>query len=115
MDTNFFMPLTGAENLLGRGVILFGTISSGTVNKGDKLLLSTGVTCCVKEIFLQNKLRPSARKGETVLLLVKGEGIKLTAQGIPQGAFLSGEPIEILVGQPVEDEDDDGEIIYEID
>lgn len=91
MAGSFYMPIAGATNFLGRGVVVSGVISSGSVQVGDVLRLSTGALCRVKSIMFENKMRPGAAAGETVFLLVQGEGFKLKAADIPQGASLASD------------------------
>lgn len=75
IDEPFCMPIESAFVVPGRGVVAIGTITNGTVNKGDKIhLLGFGkkVETNANDIHQFKKSVSSASAGENVGILVKG-------------------------------------------
>lgn len=79
---HFYMPVSDIFKIQGRGYVFVGYIESGTINKGDEVLLSNGQKSRVGAIDFERKLLEKATKGDSVGLLlsdIKEEMIKDTA------------------------------------
>jgi translation elongation factor EF-Tu-like GTPase len=76
-DTPFAMTVEDVFDVEGRGIVLTGTIESGTVHVGDSLRLERdGGSCDVTVAGLERFTKPyeSATAGEAIGVIAKGVG-----------------------------------------
>ncbi len=82
----FRMTVEDAFVLKRRGLVVTGTIESGTVRVGDELYLDGIRTTRVREIEMFRKLLDWAEQGDSVGLGLDG----VEKEDVPHGTVLSG-------------------------
>ena len=75
-ENRFRLAVDRSFTLAGAGTIVTGTVLSGTVQVGDRVLVSpSGLSARVRSIHAQNRPAETGRAGERCALNLAGEGI----------------------------------------
>ena len=81
-ETRFRLAIDRAFTLQGVGVVVTGTVLSGTVNVGDQLLISpSGLSARVRSLHAQNRSATTGRAGDRCALNLVGPGVSKQAVG----------------------------------
>jgi selenocysteine-specific elongation factor len=76
----FRLAIDRSFTLSGAGVVVTGTILSGAVNVGDRVLISpSGLSARVRSIHAQNRPADAGRAGDRCALNLAGEGVSKEA------------------------------------
>lgn len=76
------LPIDRAFSVPGRGVVVTGTLTGGTIDAGDTLeLVPSGATVRVRAVQVHGETRPSAIAGERTAVLVAGAELEQLRRG----------------------------------
>lgn len=79
-ETRFRLAVDRAFTLQGVGVVVTGTVLSGTVRAGDQLLISpSGLPARVRSLHAQNRPAETGRAGDRCALNLAGPGVSKAA------------------------------------
>jgi selenocysteine-specific elongation factor len=94
------LPVDRAFHLLGRGVVVTGTLISGAVRPGDELvLLPTARTARVRSVQVHGVSREVAEAGERTALQLTGPDLGELARGVQLAVPEAFEPTTRLLGR----------------
>ncbi|ALU42151.1 EF-Tu/IF-2/RF-3 family GTPase [Pseudoalteromonas rubra] len=82
---SFELPIESVATLIGRGIYVTGTVTSGSVNDGDsaQVITKSGAVLDVTIIGLERprELLTYAEKGDSIGVILKGASVEVVSRG----------------------------------